>query len=135
MIKINYIKNDSNNTIINPFLVINDKRAIYYIKELCMAHLFTLEGYFKTVKKNLFIKQKIPIYLNSKTILFYNNGFMDYDSIFINYLEIKEIKQMKDNLIIIFRDNEQLKVDFSYYEYLSHVKRVKKILNYKNKYL
>ncbi|MFA5693045.1 MAG: competence protein ComK [Acholeplasmataceae bacterium] len=130
--RINYIKNEQNNTVINPSEIIYDKRALRFIKDLCIHNLFTLEGYFKSVRTVLNIKQKIPIYINNQIILFYLKGLSIYDNVFINYIEINKIVKNCYNIIVIFKDNEKLSLNISYYEYLNHVKRVQKIIKYKN---
>ncbi len=130
--RINYFYNDKGNVYFSPFKIKYNTTALTFVNQLTVKHLFTLDGYFKSVRSIFNIKQKIPIIINNKTILIYSKGFSHYKSIFINFYEIESVIKFDKNILIHFKDSSELKLDMSYYEYVKYRNKVIKMLKYKN---
>lgn len=117
--------------------VFNQKEEIHlmtqltYLKRVCEKNLFTLEGYYKSVRKTLNISYKIPVYINQELILFQTKAFKSYDNIWINHSKIKQIEFNKKEATITFLDNSTLQTNLSKYQYTNTIYKIKLITNYK----
>ena len=100
------------------------------INKLACKYLFSVESYKKSIRRVLPLKNKIPIYFSNKLFLFYlktNDGVMYY----INYFEILKIC-FDENIIIIFKNGDILKLGVSKKIVTNEIKKIKIILNYIN---
>ncbi|NLK12173.1 MAG: hypothetical protein GX312_01085 [Candidatus Phytoplasma sp.] len=117
--------------------VFNQKEETYFItqltfiKKLCEKHLFTLEGYLKSVKKHLKISYKIPIVINESLILFSTQAFRDYENIWINYANIEKTIFFKNQTKIIFFDKTELTIKITEEQYANIVHKINEIRHYK----
>lgn len=127
-----FIKNESEGAFLYPNRRRSGVSAINVIKKLSIQHLTTLEGYLKSVRLITNSRYKIPLVLSSKYVFFSTKAFYDYDSIWINYMAIKEIIYLEKHIIFIFDEQYQLKVEFSTKNYQRLVTLIFKVLKYKD---
>ena len=117
--------------------VFNQKEETYsitqltFIKKLCEKHLFTLDGYLKSVKKHLKISYKIPIIINESLILFSTQAFRNYENIWINYANIQHIVFLKNQTNITFYDQTSLTIKITEQQYANIVHKINEIRHYK----
>ncbi|WP_162164081.1 competence protein ComK [Acholeplasma hippikon] len=128
---INYIKNDFDGGMTYPNKELIERSALGVIKKLCMRNLFTLEGYLKATKKTFNLGYKVPIYINDHHIFIYTKALKDYDNIFINYTEIKEVKSNKFGIEITFNNLEKIEVKLSIKNYKRLVMTIFSLYKYK----
>lgn len=128
---INYIKNEKDGGYDYPNKNFKKRSALGLIKMLCHENLFTLEGYLKTVKKQLDLGNKVPIFINFNLIFFYTKDLNNYENIFINYSEIKDVKEISEAIEITFQNNEIIKVDISRNQYKRLVMTIFRLYKYK----
>jgi uncharacterized membrane protein YobD (UPF0266 family) len=127
-----FIKNESEGAFLYPNRRRSGVSAINVIKKLCSKHLTTLEGYLKSVRLITNSRYRIPVVLSSKCVFFSTKGFYDYESIWVNYMEIKEIVYLEKHILFIFDEQYQLKVEFSTKNYQRLVTLIFKVLKYKD---
>lgn len=126
-----FIKNEVDGAMLYPNKRRSGPSALSVIKKLCHQHLTTFEGYTKTVRKIITEQQKIPIVLSSKYAFFSTKSYKDIDSIWINYMAIKEIAYLNKSIIFIFDEKYQLEVNISTKSYQRLVSVIFKVLKYK----
>ncbi|WP_162146945.1 competence protein ComK [Acholeplasma granularum] len=126
-----YIKNEQDGAYVYPNRRISGYSALTVIKKLCLKHLTTLEGYIKSVKPIIDDKYKIPVVLSHKYAFFSTKSMRDYDSIWINYMAIKEIVYLDKNILFIFDEKYQLSIKLSTKSYQKLVRIIIIILKYK----
>lgn len=100
------------------------------INKLAMKYLFTVSSYKKSIKRVLPFKNKIPIYFSNDLILFYLKT-NDDNKYYMNYTEIFKICY-DENIMIIFKNGESLKVKVSKKILINELKKIKLLLNYIN---
>ena len=102
------------------------------IKKIASKHLFSIDGYLFSVRKELSLKYKIPIYFSSRLFLFCiktkNEMFL------VNYFSIYKILY-QDNIVIVFNNGELLELSISKDKIVNQMKKVELILNYINNLL
>lgn len=127
-----FIKNESDGAYIYPNRRRSGASSIAVIKKLCIKHLTTLEGYLKSARLITNCRYKIPIVLSSKYVFFSTKAIHDFDSIWINYMQIREIIYLERHIIFIFDEQYQLKIEFSTKNYQRLVTLIFKVLKYKD---
>lgn len=126
-----YIKNEADGGYSYPGRHKLSKSAIAAIRGLCMKHLFTLDGYLKSVKKILKLKYLVPVVVSNQLAFLYTNAMRDYDNVWINILAVKEMKVSGDKLIFIFDDAHQIDVFMSLNRYHKLKATIFNIFKYK----
>lgn len=111
------------------------RSALGIIKELYHKNLSSLEGYIKSVRKMLNLKYKIPFFINDFYIFIYDKSYKDYETIFINYKEIRYIKKMNKNICIHFHNDDVIMVNLSLNIYERLVMSISLIDKYKKSLL
>lgn len=132
---INYIKNEIDGGYIYPGKIKMGRSALGIIKELYYKNLSSLEGYIKSVRKMLNLKYKIPFFINDFYIFIYDKSYKDYETIFINYKEIRYIKKMNENICIHFHNDDVIMVNLSLNIYERLVMSISLIDKYKKSLL
>lgn len=84
-----------------------------FVKQLCIEHLFTYEGYAKAVKKTLGIAYRIPLYLREDLQLFPISRVRDVDNIWINAAAIMTITTTQQGTCLVFHHGRKLVLDMS----------------------
>ena len=104
-----------------------------YTKELdrlCLLELSTLKARIKAIKEIIKCKYNIPIYVNEKMIFF---KIKDVHNIWINYVNIKEIKKYDQGFIVFFVNGKTLLIKKRITYVQKIIKRLKKITLYTQK--
>lgn len=126
-----YIKNEVDGAYIYP----NKRRSGYtafgVVKKICLKHLTTFEAYLKTVRLIMPDRYKIPIVLSSRYAFFSTRSYKDIDSIWINYMEIKEIVYLRTSIIFIFDEKYELNIEMTTKNYQRLVSIIFKVLKYR----
>lgn len=126
-----YIKNEADGGYVYPNRRKIAQSAKGALNKICMKYLTTLEGYLKSVEKIVTIKYKIPIVLSDSIAFFPTNGMKSYDVIYLNFFAIEEIIYLENEIVFIFDDIHQLKINFKTKNYQRLVQTIFIILNYK----
>ncbi|HHW79470.1 MAG TPA: hypothetical protein GX742_01560 [Acholeplasmataceae bacterium] len=134
---IDYMINDSDGSLIfSKGHKYRFKERNYYIVNYIMKiHLTSLKAYYDALGMFLEIKYKPPIYLNDNLIIIATSHLKDYDNIFINYTNIKEIKDLGNIRKLIFKSGTTLetkltlkyfiKIDMRLTVIKNHLKNIK----------
>lgn len=119
-----YIKNNKNGTIIYKSKTKYEEKTtcLTVIKNLCLEHLFSYEGYKKSVHIKFNKRNLLPVVLNSELVLMPIKRTKEYDNIWINLKAIKKVISKDKNLIITFFSNKEIEINISHSFYLKQVK-------------
>lgn len=114
--------------------VYNDKEeSIYSIKNeinnLAKKHFVSIREYNKLVRKQLCLKNKIPLLLSKSLLLFIINS--KKTKYVINYYNILKIC-FNGGIVFIFKDSSILKIDVSKALINKEIAKIKQIINYVN---
>ena len=94
-------------------------------------HFLSLSEYRKLVRKQLDLKNKIPIYFSDKLFLFYLK--IGNESYWINYFNILKICY-DENIVIIFKNGYILKLDIKRKNLIKEMEKIDKVLNYRKSF-
>ncbi|TVP85366.1 MAG: hypothetical protein EA375_04495 [Acholeplasmataceae bacterium] len=83
------------------------------IKQWCIEHLFTYEGYAKAVKQTLGIAYRVPLYLREDLQLFPTRRIRDVDNVWINAAAIKTVTPTTHGACLVFHNGRRLELDMS----------------------
>lgn len=127
--KILFLKEEN---FISSIHYIEKKEDIYSIKSelnsLAKRHFFSISEYRKLVRKQLPLKNKIPIYFSPSLLLF---CIRERNCCYwINYFNILKICY-EENIIIIFKDGSILEADVKKKILLQELEKINKVLAYK----
>ena len=84
-----------------------------FVKELCLARLFSYEGMRQAVKLKLNIKTNIPIYVTYDLILIPTGSPRQKETIWINYAKIKDYRMLNYHTRVTFTDDSVVTINFS----------------------
>lgn len=101
------------------------------LNKLAKRHFLSLSEYRKLVRKQLDLKNKIPIYFSDKLFLFYLK--IGNESYWINYFNILKICY-DENILIIFKNGYILKLDIKRKNLIKELGKIDKVLNYKKSF-
>ena len=101
------------------------------LNKLAKRHFLSLSEYRKLVRKQLDLKNKIPIYFSDKLCLFYLK--IRNESYQINYFNILKICS-DENIVIIFKNGYILKLDTKRKNLIKELGKIDKVLNYKKSF-
>jgi hypothetical protein len=101
------------------------------LNKLAKRHFLSLSEYRKLVRKQLDLKNKIPIYFSDKLFLFYLK--IGNESYWINYFNILKICY-DENIVIIFKNGYILKLDTKRKNLIKELGKIDKVLNYKKSF-
>ena len=101
------------------------------LNKLAKRHFLSLSEYRKLVRKQLDLKNKIPIYFSNKLFLFYLK--IGNESYWINYFNILKICY-DENIVIIFKNGYILKLDIKRKNLIKELGKIDKVLNYKKSF-
>jgi len=105
--------------------------ALSVIKKICLKHLTTFDAYLKTVRLIMPDRYKIPIVLSSRYAFFSTKSYRAVDSIWINYMEVKEIVYLRKIVIFIFDEKYKLSIEMTTKNYQRLVSLIFKVLKYR----
>ncbi len=127
---IEYIRNDSKGAILyqNDGAYTIHSTAFSWVKQMCLAHFFSHEGYTKAVEKKFSRSKKIPIVLSSHLILIPSRRIRDYENIWFNSCQIERVTPREDGIEIRFISQNILRINLSYRSYLKQTKLANRIL-------
>ena len=97
------------------------------LNKLAKRHFLSLSEYRKLVRKQLDLKNKIPIYFSDKLFLFYLK--IGNESYWINYFNILKICY-DENIVIIFKNGYILRLDIKRKNLIKELEKIDKVLNY-----
>ena len=101
------------------------------LNKLAKRHFFSINEYRKLVRKQIDLKNKIPIYFSDKLFLFYLK--IENESYWINYFNILKICY-DENIVIIFKNGYILKLDIKRKNLIKELGKIDKVLNYKKSF-
>ena len=101
------------------------------LNKLAKRHFLSLSEYRKLVRKQLELKNKIPIYFSDKLFLFYLK--IGNESFWINYFNILKICS-DENIVIIFKNGYILRLDIKRKNLIKEMEKIDKVLNYKKSF-
>ena len=101
------------------------------LNKLAKRHFLSLSEYRKLVRKQLDLKNKIPIYFSDKLFLFYLK--IGNESYWINYFNILKICY-DENIVIIFKNGYILKLDIKRKNLIKELGKIDKVLNYRKSF-
>jgi hypothetical protein len=101
------------------------------LNKLAKRHFLSLSEYRKLVRKQLDLKNKIPIYFSDKLFLFYLK--IGNESYWINYFNILKICY-EENIVIIFKNGYILKLDIKRKNLIKELGKIDKVLNFKKSF-
>jgi hypothetical protein len=101
------------------------------LNKLAKRHFLSLSEYRKLVRRQLDLKNKIPIYFSDKLFLFYLK--IGNESYWINYFNILKICY-DENIVIIFKNGYILKLDIKRKNLIKELGKIDKVLNYRKSF-
>jgi hypothetical protein len=101
------------------------------LNKLAKRHFLSLSEYRKLVRRQLDLKNKIPIYFSDKLFLFYLK--IGNESYWINYFNILKICY-DENIVIIFKNGYILKLDIKRKNLIKELGKIDKVLNFKKSF-
>lgn len=110
------------------------KTSLSMIKDLCMSHLFTYEGYLKACKRIFHVTQLVPVYLSEDIMMIPSGRVRDYETIWINAAAVIDAEDYNNQTRLTFINQEKLIIHMSFYKYLRAKHVLKKIRNTKVKH-
>lgn len=124
----NYIKKE------NGIVYVDDKKiskSVYsYLENKALDNFKTLKSIRKFSKNKLLIKRNIPLYINDNLLLVPLSNERNDDSFFYNHFNVKEIKILDYEIIILFKNSMIIRYRTSRYILSNQLKKVKIILDY-----
>lgn len=129
----NYIRRNNKGieVSINGKLMYINKGIRWYLNDLCIKNLSTLDGRIDAVKKKYNIKHKVPIFVDSKCILFSTGSMRDFEVVYINYFEMIEYSSKDEKTIIYFKDGTNIDIKLSLKIVRKQVSKIQYILGEK----
>ena len=101
------------------------------LNKLTKRHFFSINEYRKLVRKQIDLKNKIPIFFSNDLFLFY---LKDKDTCYwINYFSILKICY-DENIVIIFKNGYILKLDIKRKNLIKELEKIDKVLNYRKSF-
>lgn len=110
---IEYIKHEQQMTYIYQDTEIEKKKhsVMFVIKELCLDHLTTYEGYVKAIQNKYHKHHLIPLVLSNDISLIPIMRVRAYENIWINVCAIKSIKAITHGVMITFLSENTLNIN------------------------
>lgn len=133
MTMIEYIINHPTGSIIffTEDMIYSKKNALSIVKSLCIEGLTTYDGYIKAVKKKFNYSYRIPVYLSEELCLFQTQRVRDYENIWINYIAIKDMINLKDKTELHFKSGKKLIINIRLNQIHEQIRRIHDIKNSK----
>ena len=130
---IEYIQNDCHgSTIFYQDKVVKSKRnALYEIKNMCLQHFFSYEGFIKSVRKTMKEKYQIPILIDDEHAFLPTCRVRDYENKWINVCSIYQIMPHQRGVELIFYSGRRLYIDYSVNRLKNKIKLIMKIKSMK----
>ena len=104
---------------------------IYSVKselnKIAKKHFISISEYKKLVRKELSLKNKIPLYISNQ-LLFFNIKIND-TIYWINYFNILKICY-QDNILVIFKTGDILELEINKKQIKKELNKVKEVLEY-----
>ena len=98
------------------------------INKIAKKFLFDLSYYKKVIRKQLGLKNKIPIYLSEKLLLFKLNSKTEI--YFINFFNVLKITCDESSVLIFFVNGEKLEFESPKRILKNELTKISKVLNY-----
>jgi len=112
---IEYIQNKTHGSTIfyQDKEVYSKRSAIYEIKNLCIQHFFSYEGYIESVKKLTQERKLIPVVMDDEHSFLPTSRVRDYENIWINVGAIYQLNPKNNEVEIVFYSGRKLYVRHS----------------------
>ncbi len=123
---IEYIVNENNQTIIyqDDGKITKNVFNLTVVKQLCLTHLFTYDGYIKAVKKQLNYAYRIPVYIDEGLQLIATKGVRDYDNIWVNYASVTAINYVGNRVSVAFTSHRKIDLGLTRLAFSEQIKRL-----------
>jgi competence transcription factor ComK len=134
---IEYVINDfEGSTIFQSYKKITKSKlsSFAFIKQLCIKHFFTYQGYIEAIKKELGLHYKIPIYMSEQNMFFQTRRARDYDNIWINFCAIEKVYKKANEIIIVFKSQRKLEIQMTLKQFDKQKAQLEFIRNLKVKH-
>ena len=109
---------------------VTKEKGIKYINSLLHLKIRDFYSYNKIISNILKIKTNIPLFIDFKTIFLPIKSYKAYDCIWLNYYEIKEIIDSKNNCLIKFNNGEITSFEVRYNKLKRIIKNAEIIISY-----
>lgn len=130
---IKYIQSSLSGSIVfSEKLITSADKPLNYVKNLCVKHLVTFDGYFKAVKEVFGFCKKAPLVLDNEIQLFATHAISNPANIWINYAAVEKIIFAKKYSEIVFYDNSSIQISLSKQQIQTIIERIKVIEKYRN---
>lgn len=106
-------------------IITQEKNALSVIKEMCISHLFTYDGYLKACKKVFHLTQLVPVYVSEEIMMMPTGRVRDYETIWINLAAVIDAEPFLEKTRLTFNNQATIVINISYNKYL----RAKHVLN------
>lgn len=112
---IEYIENNAYGAVIveNGQYFQTRKTNLSVIRDMCLEHLFSYEGYLKAVKKKIGITYLIPVYLDEANAFIPTRRTRDFDNLWINVKAIRHIKDIDTGIVVVFNSGHEKELKIS----------------------
>ncbi|WP_129747474.1 competence protein ComK [Haploplasma axanthum] len=109
------------------------ERSLYVINHICKLKLTSLKSYSTGIKLTLDYKYNIPILLNHYLYLCPLGNMQNYETIWVNYKEISNIRLDNEKMILCFYSGNEISIEknFSFWKQLEN--KILKIEKYLEK--
>lgn len=133
---IEWITNEKNKAVIyqTEQTIKRNVSNLTVIKQLCISHLFTYDGYLKATKKVFDYHYRIPLYISDDIQLIATRRVRDYENIWINYASIVNVTYDKNRINITFTSYRKLTISMTPYAWKQQINRLNEIKLYISKH-
>lgn len=108
--------------------------ALYIVKRICLEHLFTYDGYKKSIEFLFHKIHLVPIVLSKNLILLPTERARNYENIWINIKAIQKLTKSESGIIITLMSGKQVLVHRSMKQILNQIAFSKEIESIKVKH-
>jgi len=104
-----------------------------YINSLCRSRLTCVDTILRQTKRIFSYERMVPIYVSEHVLLFSLSSMRNFEGIWVNYMEVLEIKKKQDFVVIHFMDESKLEIETKKNYLNTQILRCKEILSYMTK--
>lgn len=104
-----------------------------FLNQLASYYLTSIDGYRKSVKKQLGMKYNIPLFF-SKSLLLFSLSDQNRQKYWINYYALNDIYYQKGEFIFVFYNGHRISMIISKGKISNSLNKIKAIIDYINKF-
>ena len=104
-----------------------------FLNQLASYYLTSIDGYRKSVKRQLGMKYNIPLYFN-KSLLLFSISDKNKQKYWINYFALDDIYYENGKFIFVFYNGHKISMIISKSKISNSLNKIKAIIDYINKF-